>query len=368
MSLSANVRTNSKTMKNHGIITLLILFLLSCGNEKQGNIFTLEGNTGTPEGSLYLFGTDGRYEKRDSTVCDENGFFRFTIPADTVMPLALITPDMRLVPVYAEPKLKAELLRDTTMNNGWSVKGGAVQALHDSISRVLDACNSTNMLHETIDSFILKNPISDVNVEIVRRYMTELPKTDHRAIRARTGNLGGIMKDHSFFAMLKERTDNKVSNVEHRSFPSFSYTTADSTEFTQIELLKKYTLVTFWASWDEGSRERVKALSGIQDSIESKSFALLNISFDHDSVAWRKFIEEDSIAGHNVIESKMFGSAIAKQFSIKSLPFTMLVSPYQRVLKYDIGMDGIVSYMDSLTMKYDKEQEKKNKKITNKLK
>lgn len=367
MNSSANVRTNSKTMKNHGIITLLILLLLSCGNEKQENIFTLEGNTGTPEGCLYIFGTDGRYEKRDSTVCDENGFFRFTIPADTVTPLALITPDMRLVPVYAEPKLKAELLRDTTMNNGWYVKGGAVQALHDSISRVLDACNSTNMLHETIDSFILKNPISDVNVEIVRRYMTELPKTDHRAIRARTGNLGGIMKDHTFFAMLKEKTDNKVSNVEHRSFPSFNYTT-DSLELTQTEFLKKYTLVTFWASWDEGSCERIKALSGIQDSIESKSFALLNISFDHDSAAWRRFIEEDSIAGHNVIERKMFGSAIAKLFSIKSLPFTMLVSPYQRVLKYDIGMNGIVSHIDSLTRRYDKEQEKKNKKITNKLK
>ena len=37
------------------------------------------------------------------------------------------------------------------------------------------------------------------------------------------------------------------------------------------------------------------------------------------------------------------------------------------MLKYDIGMDGIVSHIDSLTRRYDKEQEKKNKKITNKL-
>lgn len=353
-------------MKKSGITALLILLLLSCGEKGQENIFTFEGNTGAPGGSVYLFGTDSRYGKCDSAKCDENGHFRLAIAADTIVPLALITPDMRFVPVYAEPQLKAELMRDTTMQNGWCVKGGATQALHDSISRVLDACTNTKVLHETIDSFILKNPISDVNVEIVRRYMTELPKTDHKAIRSRTGNLGGIMKDHSFFASLKERTDNKVSNVEHRSFPSFSYTTADSTEFTQIELLKRYTLVTFWASWDEGSRERVKALSSIPDSIESKSFALLNISFDHDSTAWRKFIEEDSIAGNNVIESKMFGSSIAKQFSIKSLPFTMLVSPYQRVLKYDVKMDGIVSYMDSLTSKYDRDQEKKNKKTNKK--
>lgn len=360
-------------MKNSRIITLFILLLLSCSKQEQVSTFTIEGNTGIPNGTVYLYGTDSRYQNADTAVCDENGYFSFTIATDTIIPLALITPDMRYVPVYGEPLLKAELLRDSTLKSGWSVRGGVTQAMHDSISRVLDACTRTDMLYENIDAFIATYPISDVNIEIIRRYMVGLPITDNRAIRSRISNLGGTMKDHSFFVTLKEKADSKASNIEHRSFPSFSYTVDDSTEYTQEQLLKKYTLVTFWASWDKNSRERIRMLADIQDSIKSKSFAILNISLDYDSAAWRQFITEDSIAGSNVIDSRMFNSPIAKQFSIKSLPFTMLVSPYQRILKYDVDMEGIAAYTDSLTKKYDKDQKKKeeqekkkNKKKTNK--
>ena len=359
--MSASAQTNSKAMKKSGILILLLMLMFSCSKDLQENIFTIEGDTGTPNATVYLYGMDSRYDKADSIACDSIGYFRISIPADTITPLALITPDMRLVPVYAEPMLTARLQRDSTLKSGWSVEGGKTQALHDSISRVLDACDKPNTLHEKIDSFILQNPTSDVNIEIIRRYMTEFPQTDHKAIRSRTGNLSGMLQDHYFFVTLKERTDTKVSNIEHRSFPSFSYTTADSAEVTESTYIRKYTLVTFWASWDAASRERMRMLSDIQDSIDSKSFAILNISLDHDSAAWRDFIIQDSIPGDNVIDSKMFNSPLVKQFCIKSLPHTMLVSPYQRVISYDAGPEGLATRIDSLARRYDKEQERKEK-------
>ena len=348
-------------MKRNGILILTLLFLLSCTGKKQENIFTIEGDTGVPKGMVYLYGTDSRYDKADSIACDESGYFRFSISADTITPLTLVTPDKRTVPVYGEPMLAARLKRDSTLQSGWRVDGGETQALHDSISRVLDACIKPEILHEKIDSFILNHPVSDVNIEIIRRYMTEFTQTDHRAIRARTGKLSGILQDHYFFVTLKERTDSKVSNIEHRSFPAFKYTTADSTEVTLSSYTKKYTLVTLWASWDTKSRELMRRLAGMQDSIESKSFAMLNISLDYDSTAWRNSIAEDSIAGDNVLESQMFNSPIVKQFCVNSLPFTVLISPYQRVVSYNPRFEGLASRIDSLTKKYDKEQEIKDK-------
>jgi thiamine biosynthesis protein ThiF family 2 len=79
---------------------------------------------------------DSRYDKADSIACDSIGYFRISIPADTITPLALITPDMRLVPVYAEPMLTARLQRDSTLNSGWSVEGGKTQALHDILMQI----------------------------------------------------------------------------------------------------------------------------------------------------------------------------------------------------------------------------------------
>ena len=348
------------TMKRYGIPILTLLFLFSCVEKKQENIFTIEGDTGTPKGMVYLYGTDSRYDKADSIACDESGYFRISIPADTITPLTLVTPDRRTVPVYGEPMLTARLKRDSTLRSGWCVDGGETQALHDSISRVLDACDKTKELHEKIDTFILNHPVSDVNIEIIRRYMTEFPQTDHRAIRSRTGKLSGILQDHYLIVTMKERTDSKISNIEHRSFPAFGYTTADSTQVTQASLMKRYTLVTLWASWDSRSREVLKRLSSIKDSIKSDKFAMLNISLDHDSASWKQFITEESIAGDNVMDNQMFNSTIVKQFCVNSLPFTILVSPYQRVVEYNPELDGLASHIDSLARKYDKEQKKKN--------
>ena len=353
-------------MKKGLLLIFTLSLLIACSEKEQESMFTIEGNTGTPKGMVYLYGADSRYDSTDSIACDDNGFFRLSIPADTITPLALITPDNRIVAVYGEPRLTAKLQKDTTLLCGWRVEGGKTQALHDSISRVLDACTDEKILHEKIDSFILAHPVSDVNIEIIRRYMTELPQTDHRAIRSRTGKLSGVLQDHYLVVTLKERTDNKVSNIKHRSFPTFTYTTADSIEVTQATYMKKYTLVTLWATWDAKSRESVKRLSGIKDSIESKSFAMLNISLDYDSAAWREFITRDSIAGDNVMDNKMFNSPIVRQFGVNSLPFTILLSPYQRVDSYYAPAEGLASLLDSLTKKYDKEEEKKNKKKNNK--
>lgn len=365
--MSANAQTsNNAIMKKSITYILFLLLLFSCGNRPQESMFTIEGNTGIPQSTVYLFGIDGRYQRTDSAKCDEEGRFSLSIKADTTMPLALITPDSRFLPLFAEPMLTATLEKDSTASSGWDIKGGTIQELHDSLSRVLDACDNTKNIYEKIDSFIRIYPVSDVNLEIIRRYMTEQPDVDYKELRSRANKLGGTLQDHNYFVTVREKTDSKVNNVEHRSMPSFEYHTADSAKITQATYLKKYTLVTFWATWDKESREKVKLLADIQDSIESKSFAILNISLDYDSAAWKKFITEDSIAGDNVIDSKMFSSPLAKQFKIESLPFTMLVSPYMRVVKYNIDLQSALPLIDSSTKKYDKDTEAKNKRNANK--
>lgn len=348
-------------MKRGGIAILVLLFLFSCNSTQQENRFTIEGDTGTPQGEVYLYGTDSRCDTVFTALCDEEGFFRLTVPLKKTTPFALITPGKQYLQVYGEPGLTATLQKDTAYSQGWRISGGCMQALHDSISMILDTCTSAKKLHEKIDSFILKYPINDVNIEIIRRYMTELPEVDDKDTRTRIGKLGGILQDHGFLTELKAKTDGKTSNIKHRSFPAFTRTTIDSIEITQQAYAKKYTLVTFWATWDEESRKRMRMLAGIRDSIKSESFAILNIALDYDSAAWRKFIQEDSIAGDNIMEENALDSQLAKQFKIKSLPFTMLVNPYQRIQEYNVNFNGITEHLDTLASNYDKSQEKRAK-------
>lgn len=346
-------------MKRHFIFTLLLALLFSCGKERPENTYTIEGETGTPNGLVCVFGTDSRYEKVDSVRCDNNGSFSLSLQVDTLTPLFLVTPGDRIVPMYAEPKMTATLMKDSTLKSGWCIEGGVAQALHDSISRILDATPAGNRMNEKIDSFIIAHPLSDVCIEIIRRYLTETPEPVNKEIRSRTSKLGGIIKDHEYIVSLNKKTESKSSNVLHRSFPDFKYSLNDSTEVTLENYIRKYTLVTLWASWDKSSLERMRELAVIKDSVKSESFAILNIALDYDSAQWRKFITEDSIVGDNVLDRMMFHSPLVKQFNVKSLPFTMLVSPYQRVIDYDVDTEGLGERIDSLARRYDREQERK---------
>ena len=348
-------------MKRLFIFTLLLAVLFSCGKEQPDNVYTIGGKTEFPNGLVYVFGTDNRYERVDSVRCDDEGSFNLSLQVDTLTPMFLVIPETRAIPLYAEPKITAALKKDSTLKNGWCIEGGTTQALHDSISRVLDATPAGNTQIEKIDSFILTHPVSDVCIEIIRRYIIETPAPIAKDIRSRISKLSGILKDREYIVNLNKKIDNKNSNVLHRSFPDFEYTTIDSIEVTQERYLRKYTLITFWASWDKNSLERMRELAAIKDSVKSESFAILNIAFDYDSAQWRKFITEDSIVGDNVLDRKMFHSPLAKQFNIKSLPFTMLVSPFQRVIEYDVETEELGERVDSLARKYDRDQEKKKK-------
>ena len=348
-------------MKRAAAFILILFTLLACSKIEKSRTFTLTGNTGVPEAAVYLHGTDSRYEKVDTAICDDEGFFEFAIAVDTLTPLALITPDGRYVPVYAQPQIKALLKSDSTLRSGWSIEGGRTQALHDSISRILDACKLKKEQYARIDSFIDKNPISLVNIEIIRRYLVDIPSPDNREIRSYTNKLGGILQDHEFFTSLKKKIDRNRSNNTHRTLPTLKFTNAKSEKKSLSDLMGNYILLTFWATWNDESCENVKRLSAIKDSIKSDKFTLVNISLDYDSAAWRKFISHNRIKGENIHDKDMFSSEFLNKFNIKSIPYTMLINPYNRIIEYDVKDNRLQERIDSMTRKHEKELEEKEK-------
>lgn len=350
------------TMKRIAIYTLLLFILASCINKRDNaSQYTISGRLNTGEQELHLTGWDSRYEQHDSIKSDKDGNFSFTVPADTIIPLALFMPDGSIVTLYAEPGLQATLKKDSTMGCGWSVNGGKTQALHDSISRILDNKKSYNSRTAVIDSFIKHNPTNEVSIMLLRRYMIEIPEPDNAHIRARIGKLSGSLQDHEFMASTNRLVSQNHSNILHKSFPTFNYKSIDGKNIGPSNFTGKYTLVTIWASWDEKSRNGMRQLRALEDSIDSPRFGILNISLDHDTIAWRRFIENDSIVGVNVCDIKGWSSGVLEKFNIASLPFSMLVTPYQRISKYDISIGECSHYIDSIVTKHDKNEEKKTR-------
>ncbi len=346
--------------------TLIAFLAISCAKKQVGPKYTLEGKTGCSKGTAYLYGLDSRYEKKDSIAINGNGEFLHTIDTDTIMPLSLLMPDGKCITLYAEPNTKATVVADTAQANGWRVMGGgSIQALHDSISRIIDGCREQKEQIAVIDSFIKYNPTNELCITLLRRYMIEIPEPNNANIRSRISQLSGVLQDHEYITAIKKQVDQKHSNVLHKSLPSFTYTTAEGKEITASDCLKRYTLITFWASWNENSRKEVGKLRKLHNSIDSTYFTIVNISLDNDTAEWRRTITADSIAGLNVCDTKGFNAEILNGFNVASLPFSILVSPYQRINKYNVSIASDSAYIDSLVVKYrteEKERERKKKK------
>ena len=346
-------------MRRLSIFTLLLLIVFSCKEEKTIG-YTITGE-GVNEGTVYLWSSNETHRELSSAM--SNGSFSISVSLNDATPLTLVLPDSKTVPLYAEPGTRATLQPDTLLKNGWCVKGGSTQALHDSISRVLDAAESMEKQKKIIEDFIAEYPINEVNVELFRRYLVEIPNPDNEYIRKTLSKLGGVMQDHQYFAGVKKVLDKKTGNVKHRMFPNFSYPTVDSVKCSLGIFADKYLLINFWATWNADSHEKMKELRSIREMVRSENFAILNISLDTDSTKWLDAVIGDSIIGYNALERKGMDGEIMESFNITSLPYSVLVTPYKRIAEYDLPLDSMAGVLiDSLTHKHDTRNLNRNKK------
>jgi hypothetical protein len=125
-----------------------------------------------------------------------------------------------------------------------------------------------------------------------------------------------------------------------------------------------------WATWNSNSHEQIKKLRELREKVRSENFAILNISLDSDTAAWKNAVQGDSIIGDNVSDYKGMASEVLESFNISSLPYSVIVTPYKRIAEYGVALDTLTAMrIDSLTHKHDTRNEKKeNKKKNNKTK
>lgn len=335
------------------LFTLALLLATAC---KETPAYTITGNTGGAGDTLLIFGLDSRHDKIEKVISDKQGTFAHKIETSHVVPLGLLLPSGEVITLIAEPQTEATLLADKIKGEGWIVKGGKEQALYDSISGVLKNATSNSQRQVHLEEFTRANPLSVVNVEIIRQYMVDIPTPNNNFILTRIKNLGGTLQDHDFFAGLQGSLDNKSSNTLYKMFPTFKYTTAEGKTITQKEYKNKMLIVNFWAAWDSLSRAQMKELSKLYAQKDTSKVKMLNISLDYDTALWRRSIIEDSIAGDNVCDGKAWNNETVKRFSLSNLTFTLVTSPYQRIDLFGLNNENFLSATDSLALKYFKEK------------
>lgn len=374
-------------MRNIAIIVSILFALFTSCTEENIKYYSINGSGVASGDTLYLYGLDRRYEFMDTIIANNEGGFRYEIYADTIFPLSLIMPTGEALVLYAEPNLEATIFPDSTqqahtdsiqptpmdsvhhsiadsvLQKKWLISGGKLQQEYDSMAARIEGL-SPEQRYEEIDSFVRRNPMSEVNIMLLRRYIVEVPSPSNRNIREILNNIGGKLNDNDYIKKVKEMIDKKrsTSTTLYSTMPGINFIAIDdTTKITNPRYKGKFLIINFWATWDTLSCKHVKEMGSLIDKHRKDTLMMLNISLDHDTAQWRKKVLSDTILGDNVCDMKMWDNNLVKRYGVSNLPYSILVNPKSLNINFNATPEKLNASLDSIIDVYKKEKKKEEK-------
>ena len=109
--------------------------------------------------------------------------------------------------------------------------------------------------------------------------------------------------------------------------PNFSAPSPDGNQLALNDVLGKYTIIDFWASWCKPCRRENPNVVKVYEEYHDKGLNIISVSLDKagQKERWIKAIEADKMNWEHVSNLKGWNEPIAKMYNVRSIPATFLL-------------------------------------------
>ena len=114
--------------------------------------------------------------------------------------------------------------------------------------------------------------------------------------------------------------------------PDFSQPTPEGKPFALSNLRGKVVLIDFWASWCRPCRMENPNVVRLYDKYKAKGFEIIGVSLDKSKEAWTGAIQQDGLTWKHVSDLAFWNNAVAQQYGVSAIPYTVLVDRDGKVL------------------------------------
>ena len=307
----------------------LLLLSASCGRNK--GMFVLQGTVQDDTDSILVVGLDSRFTHVDTIFCT-NDQFKWSFRPDTVTTLILVLPDGRRFPVFAQKDVQSTLVIPDK-SGLFSISGGYY---NDSYQAFYLASVHDTLMEQTaarIDSFITKDPFSEVTPYLIYDCMVRKYHAEEKNIEALIKRMSGNMQDAPYLVSLKAEFDKTLPTNTYLDNYSIKDSAGYSYRLIDTGGTLNHLLVCVWASWmgDECLKAR-DTLSFFLEKYRGRSLDVTDISVDVNPQLWKETIRKDTVSWFSYNDPTGWESNIIKQTHIRSLPSFILFTGAKRAI------------------------------------
>lgn len=217
----------------------------------------------------------------------------------------------------------------------------------DDFMDIANRCNNNKKPMQCLMNFVADNPTSIYSPFIISNYLYPYmnDKDKEQAINSLSGD-AKTMYQYSLLTSQNQTT--KKQEVEEQTTKIKDFTLNDENDnlVNLYDYIKTndYTLVSFWASWDNISRTKNLEILKLYKQYSKKGFNVISVSLDDSKYAWSEAIKQDGInRWKNVSDLRRWNSVIVKLYDIKSIPQNILVDKEGNIIGKNVSIDEILN-------------------------
>lgn len=344
-----------KTRFSAIIALAVILLAASCGKK---DMFVLQGTVQDGTDTIIVVGIDSRFEDVD-TIFSRDGQFKWKYLPDTVTTLILVLPDGRYHPVFAEKGVESSI----TIPSGaepFSVSGGYCNDAYQSFYLASQRDTSMEQTAARIDSFISRDPFSEVTPFLIYDQMVRKYHAPESVIEPLIRRMSGNMQDAPYLISLKSEFSRDFASNSYLDNYSVMDSTGRKRSFVDIGGTANHLLVCVWASWmgNEGLRAR-DTLNYFLNKYQDRHFNVTDLSIDVNPAIWKETIARDTVLWTSYNDPQGWESSIVKRASLRNVPVFVVFSGTKRLLLKSASITEIDSYLDKTLAKPRDDNKKK---------
>ncbi|MEG1564325.1 MAG: DUF4369 domain-containing protein [Bacteroides sp.] len=334
-------------MKKILVLFAFILSLSACQNSIKDA--TIQGEIkGLTNDTIYLFGTDGGYERID-TILVKDGKFNHALKVDTLSSAMLLFGDKTQVPVFLDKAITVSLQGRADALPFLTITGSTANEEYTAFQQEIKgiAKPSDKVLEKKAENFIHTHRSSLVSVYLLNHYFIQKAAPDYAKISTLIALMVGNLQDNQLIDPIKTQLEEAEKAGTSKTAAYFTLTNTKGQFITWTELFKdKYLLIHFWASWDEPSIQANAELRKINRSYKkNKNFGMLGISLDIDKAAWKKVVKRDTLDWEQVCDFTGFQSETIHQYGIVNLPANVLIKPDGKIVAWNVKEEDLKRYI-----------------------